>query len=173
MKAGSQIGRGAWLIVLLALVVAGCRREIDTVPAGGSVMFNGAPVQGADVGFLREAGRGPAAIGVTDAAGRFQLKTGKYDGAVPGKYAVTVQKDTSSSMKIPDPLPEGMTKSMYMRANNLIPRPLLPQKYSNFQETPLHLEVSSDYAKNQFELKLEGTVPNIETPRTPSRSIDR
>lgn len=151
----------SWGLVALVVVIGGCGRGLSTVPVRGVVTFSGKPVEGATVAFFREAGQGPAATALTDAHGRFELKTGENPGAVPGQYAVTVQKDNSASWKIPDPLPEGMTRADYTRAHNLIPQPLLPLRYSRLDETPLHVEVSADAGKNHFELKLEGVVPTL------------
>jgi hypothetical protein len=164
MTGGAVIGRKMWPVVTLAVVITGCGRGLSTVPGRGMVTLNGVPVKGASVAFVRDGERGPAAIAFTDAGGRFELKTGQHEGVVPGKYAVTVQKDTSSSFNIPDPLPEGMTKSGYLRAHNLIPHPLLPDRYARIDETPLRIEVSTDSEKNHFELKLEGAVPVPPTP---------
>lgn len=150
-------------ILVIAALTSGCGRDLDTVPCRGVVTFNGQPVEQANVYFLRDgAPKGtpaPAAIAVTDSNGRFELKTGKHQGAMPGKYVVTVQKDNSASLNIPEPLPTGMSRFDYMKAHNLFPRPLLPEKYSRFEQTPLQIEVSADPRKNEFELKLEGTVP--------------
>jgi hypothetical protein len=148
----------ACVLILLAPAMVGCQRGLDVVAADGVVTYEGKPVEAAAVGFIRQGQPGPAAIAFTDARGRFTLTTGKYEGAPPGKYAVTVQKDTTWNLKIPDPLPEGMGTGDYLRAHNIIPKPLLPAKYSMPDKTPLHYEVSADAGKNHFELKLEGAV---------------
>jgi hypothetical protein len=85
--------------------------------------------------------------------------TGKHRGAVPGKYKVMVQKDSSAYMTIPFPLPPAKTKTMYMMENNMVPYPMLPERYSRVEESPLQAEVSRDAAKNTIELKLEGPEP--------------
>ena len=143
----------------LALTMVGCSPGLGTEPVTGVVTFNGEAVELANVMFMRsdETG-GPAAIAVTDSDGKFELKTSEYDGAVPGQYSVTVQKDTSVYMDIPDPLPEGYTKSRYMRKNKLIPQPLLPLKFGSITETPLKYTVQED-EENHFEIKLVGKKP--------------
>jgi hypothetical protein len=162
-----MIRYGAQLLVFVVLA-GGCGRGPETVPCRGLVTFNGQRVEQANVYFLRTGGAGTAAIGITDAQGRFELKTGPYHGAMPGKYVVTVQKDNSSALNIPDPLPEGMSRLEYMKAHNLAPLQLLPEKYSRLQETPLHVDVSRDAGKNDLELKLEGTAPSPK-PRSSRR----
>ena len=64
------------------------------VPAGGTVTYNGIPVQGASVSFTPVAVKnGRAAIGSTNSDGRFALTTLNHDdGAIPGQYKVTVIK---------------------------------------------------------------------------------
>lgn len=150
--------------LLLAVVLAGCGQRLSTVPGGGVVTFGGEYVAGANVAFLRDGQQGPAAIALTDKEGRFSLKTGKQPGVVPGNYKVTVQKNTSSSFQIPDPLPNSMTRSDYIRANNLVAQPMLPIIYSRVDQTPLKVEVKSDSADNWFTLELEGVVPSPPAP---------
>jgi hypothetical protein len=63
-----------------------------TVPAGGTVLYNQKPVEGASVTFIPQ-GHDHGAVGRTDASGRFQLQTfAPNDGAVPGEFKVTVRK---------------------------------------------------------------------------------
>lgn len=153
------MARIAVSLLVIVVFTSGCGGGLDMVPCRGLVTLNGKPVEQANVYFLREGEPGLAAMGVTDAQGHFELKTGPDRGAMRGRYVVTVQKDDASSMNIPDPPPGGMSRIEYMQAHNLFPRPLLPEKYSQFAETPLRVEVSGDAGKNDFELKLEGAVP--------------
>ena len=108
--------------------------------------------------FVRDEGQGPAAIAVTDAEGRFELATGEQRGAVPGSYRVTVKKDNSDELGIPDPLPAGMTRTGYMRQHDLVPRPLLPLDYANVRQTPLRFTVSAS-DENEFVIHLKGEPP--------------
>ena len=155
--------------VILLFAVVGCNQGIGTVPVTGSVSFNGELVDLANVGFMREHGeQGPAAIAVTDNEGKFELTTGEHEGAMPGRYMVTVQKDSSAYMEFPDPLPPGITRSGYMRANNMIPQPLLPREFASIMETPLRFEVSEN-ATNHYEIKLEGKAPDrTDAPTAPA-----
>lgn len=147
-----------WPLVVLAAGLTGCGRDLSVVPVHGTVTFQGRSVSDANLAFVLQEGSGPAAYAVTDAEGRFEPRTGKYRGMVPGKYSVVVQKDDSVSMKIPDPLPAGMNRVEYMMSHNLVPHSLLPLKYSSTEKTPLHIEVSANM-KNSFDLALEGDVP--------------
>jgi hypothetical protein len=156
-KNDPRIGWIAWIAAALGIVVVGCGPSLPTTPVQGVVVFNGTAVSEANLAFVREDGNGVAAFAITDATGRFKPRTGKYWGMVPGKYVVTVQKDDSASLNIPNPIPKGMSMVEYMASHNLTTGSLLPLRYSNTQETPLRVEVLAD-SKNDFELKLEGVV---------------
>ena len=153
------------MVLIAAGCAVGCGDRLGTVPAGGVVTWSDKPVEGAQVMFLRDSQQGPAAIGVSDQDGRFELTTGESPGAVPGQYRVTVVKDNSAELGIPDPLPEGVTRTEYVRTHNLVLRPLLPVQYADFQQTPLRFEVSADTQKNDYAINLEG-----EPPQSPSHT---
>jgi len=87
--------------LLLCVVVAGCAQgsKLKVVPVTGKVTFNDQPLADASVAFMQEAPAGAkiyTAIGRTDAQGMYKLVTmdgtKPIDGAVPGKYMVTVTK---------------------------------------------------------------------------------
>lgn len=91
---------GAITVALMILCLAGCGSGSDEwaakrptpVPAGGAVLHKGQPVSDATVLFVPE-GHKHAAIGRTDADGKFKLQTFEQDdGAVPGDFKVTVRK---------------------------------------------------------------------------------
>lgn len=88
-----------WLIALLAVVCCcGCEADrFPVAPVSGRVLFNGKPLAGAHVLFqpLRtgaEIEAGPESVGLTDADGRFVLKTiePERNGAMVGKHKVSV-----------------------------------------------------------------------------------
>lgn len=87
-------------VVLIAAILTGCGSGGDewaakrptAVPAGGTVLHKGEPVSDATVLFVPE-GHKHAAVGRTDAEGKFKLQTfDQDDGAVPGDFKVTVRK---------------------------------------------------------------------------------
>jgi hypothetical protein len=90
------------LSVILGL--AGCNPapKLNTLPAGGTLTYNGVPVADAQVVFDaldRELGKN--AVGTTDAQGRFRLRTfvgGEItaDGALAGEYVMCVTKFNES-----------------------------------------------------------------------------
>lgn len=84
---------------LVFLVIAGCGPAgPKTVPVTGTLLHNGAAVEGVSVTFLSGEGN-RVATGTTDAAGKFSLKTvvgsQMLEGAVPGEHKVGVAKTTS------------------------------------------------------------------------------
>jgi hypothetical protein len=71
-------------------------------PVTGVISFNGAPVVGADVTFLSADGGDRSAFGRTNDAGEYQLTTfSANDGAVPGRYVVTITKIASTAPEVP------------------------------------------------------------------------
>src|SRR4051794_33800544 len=91
----------AW-VVALALFASGCANR--PVPVEGVVVFDGKPLDKANLVFLPEdASRldegQRQGSGFTDSEGHFRLETGNSVGAYPGRYKVTVSKRV---------LPEGL-----------------------------------------------------------------
>ena len=80
--------------------VAGCgpRTRLEGLaPVEGTVTFRGKPVEGASVVFVPAVAGKRAAVGTTDATGRFRLTTkDPGDGALPGAYAIAVSKTEAS-----------------------------------------------------------------------------
>ena len=74
--------------------VAGCGDSEKLVPAEGVVTINGTPAANISIQFMPDSlagGVGPTSFAVTDAAGKFNLKTNDgRDGAVPGKHVVVL-----------------------------------------------------------------------------------
>jgi hypothetical protein len=87
------------LPALLALSVAGCGgSEGDFAPVKGTITLDGEPLDGAKVEFDIDTGElaygrslGSTAYGLTDANGRYELKTThKQEGALVGKHIVRI-----------------------------------------------------------------------------------
>lgn len=97
-----RIHRSSIIIACLMVASVGCApgQKFKTVPVSGKVTYKGAPVDGATVAFLQESQAGVAShtcTGQTDAQGVYKLMTFEtpakpVDGAIPGKYMVTVTK---------------------------------------------------------------------------------
>ena len=132
---------GRFLLLWCAALAAGCGSDRpETVPAGGTVTYNGKPVAEARVMFMAEGGR--PASGVTDAEGCFELMTfAPGDGALPGEHVVTVSKrETVVNSNRPDD-PYAPT------------RDLLPPRYAKPSESGLSAKVQAD-GENNFKFEL-------------------
>ncbi len=87
-------------LLMMALVcLAGCSGSggfPKTYPVTGTVKLNGKPIDGAMVTFQMENGK-ENAIGTTDKNGEFSLSMFRPgDGAVPGKYKVSIKKEDAA-----------------------------------------------------------------------------
>lgn len=137
-------------VAALAIVIlAGCSSSDagpSTAPVSGVVTFKGRPVEGASVVFYPRdtSSKAKPAQGVTDAEGKFSLRTHiqKQDykaGAEPGDYVVTVSK----------------TEQVEARENAMVPpKQLLPRKYLEPRTSPFKASVAAD-GTNNFEFPLE------------------
>jgi hypothetical protein len=149
--------RRNWSVLLLfaaATVLTGCGGSDDKwtkdrpkpLSVSGKVTLKGEPVAGATVVFQPD-GHSQAATGQTDSTGAYKLQTySPNDGAVPGKYKVTITKvevtstDTSQESRAEN---SGVTEQKY----------LIPQKYGNSMASGLTAEVTEG-GKNSFDFDL-------------------
>lgn len=75
---------------LACVVTIGCGPRFVLHPVSGTVTLDGAPVPDVVVSFQPDSG--PAAMGMTDSAGRYNLRTpGRGQGAVGGRHAVWLE----------------------------------------------------------------------------------
>lgn len=158
---------GTILLSVMSLVGCGGEDVIPTYPVTGTVTQKGKPISGAIVAFTPVAG-GPAASGVTDAQGVYTLTTrSSGDGAVEGKYQVTVAKyDQKPPAKQPvadketDPnditneYPDGFNEMQASEIAAAVSKNLLPVKYSKTATSKLEAEVSKK-GKNNFDFQIE------------------
>jgi hypothetical protein len=112
------------------------------VKVTGRVYLNGQPLRGAEV-FTQVVGRKcRGAMGMTDADGRFSLRTDVegdfFAGAYAGEHRVTVQA--------PDPS---------VKPGPFKPPLITPGEYAEFETTPLRIRVDRDPERNQVEFRLE------------------
>jgi len=93
------------LLPLVVLVLAGCSSgtgRAPTYPVSGTVKMKGQPLAGATVVFVPVEGAShEAAMGISDASGKFKLTTfSADDGAQEGNYRIKVLKfDNSKATK--------------------------------------------------------------------------
>lgn len=108
---------GLWVIGCFALTGCGDSHP-DTVDVTGEVFHNGQPVDGANVVFTSD---GPIATGITDAQGKFTLRTFRDgDGAIAGMHRVTITKNISAPSTPEDPYPtvKNMLPAQYARPDS-------------------------------------------------------
>lgn len=121
----------AWLGCLI-VVFAGCKRNPDTVPVTGKVLYNGQPLTFGSVTF--QPARGQAARGEIHSDGTFELSTYRRgDGAVAGSHKVRVACYESQ-----DPArPKGP-------GEQTLGRSLIPLKYTLLDQSGLTAKVTAD-----------------------------
>ena len=138
------------------LLLAGCGGK--TVPVEGNVTLDGEPLAGATVMFIPVKEGGQPATGLTDANGKFQLKTGNdKTGALPGEYKVVVS--VAEEMKFsggdhPDPAEVGklMRAGARRKKTEIAKKSAVPVKYRSAGTTPFQ-ETVPPKGKISLELK--------------------
>ena len=122
------------------------------VPAGGMVEFEGKPVEDATVVTVSADGKKEyAALGLTDAAGKFRLKTFRpNDGAIPGKHLVGIEK---TAAVVTNPV-RGLSPEDQPR----VVKNVLPEKYRVYSKSGLEAEVT-EKGPNEFVFRLDNSSP--------------
>ncbi len=158
---GSAVG--AFLLGVACLCgVTGCGEEGDSRPkykASGTVLLEGAPVEGAVVAFVLEEGSGTA-VAMTDEMGKFQLNMPPGKNGIPaGKYKISVRKTTTSAPANKEPTTfeemEKQHKAGIQAAPPPPPKLGVPARYGDTATSQLTEEVEPD-GKNEFVLELKG-----------------
>ncbi len=126
----------AGVIFVMAVYSVGPPQRL--VQATGTVTWDGKPVTVGAVMTVLENDPTFSSIGALDQQGRFTLSTnGEADGTAVGRHKLVVAS-----------FGDGMP-----------PPPLVPAEYTTLPTTPLVIDVSSDPARNHFEIKLTGELP--------------
>lgn len=144
------------LVLTMVSACLGCNKEMrleGTVKVTGTVTFQGKPLEGASVAFS-PIDMGRAASGKTDATGRFQLTSLKADdGAMPGKYNVSVSKvEVENAMTADEAMKWFKEHSGPPPGGNI--KNALPDKYKDVKTSGLTAEVTEGGA-NDFTFSLE------------------
>ncbi|MBQ16809.1 MAG: hypothetical protein CMJ65_06750 [Planctomycetaceae bacterium] len=158
--------------LLVAVMLAGCGGPDPSAECNAvslTVTYKGKPVEGAQVAFNSTANGGRPAQGTTDAAGKAVLGTfSTDDGAMPGKYKVTVSKAGDGGDGTSDPsLVTGalaatggsgdMTKaySSQVKTDGSVKEAetSLPKKYATTQTSTLEFTVGAP--PNDFTVELK------------------
>ena len=130
-------------IAYLAIMATGCGSgNPETFPASGKVSYKGATLQNGVVQLVPE-GSGNAATGQIQADGTFKLGTfEKDDGALPGKYNISVQ--------VFPPAGEGAGLPGQEFGNK---EPPIPRKYMDPNTSKLTYEIKAGENKIELDLK--------------------
>ena len=124
-------------------------------PVSGTVTYKGASVEKGEISFVPE-GEGRAATG-TISGGSYKLSTlGENDGAMPGKYKVTVQSkdlDVSAAQEKTKALGSGVALPQdYISKAGRNAKSNVPAKYAIPDTSPLTAEVKPGSNSFNFEL---------------------
>ena len=154
-----------FLLGLVIVILCGCDPADTgppTFPVTGTVTIKGSPVEGVAVSFVSD-GSGESAVGVTDSSGKYKLTTRvKDDGAVVGKYKVTLAKYDGQKQGVSNPsemhadydisneYPPGYDES---KAQAPISKNLLPMKYSDPNTSGFTAEVAEKDNAFDFDIK--------------------
>ena len=161
MTSLKQLGR--CVLAVICGVTLGCgggNSRPATVAVSGSVMYDGKPVEGAEVVFWGKNAPKDAS-GVTDKDGKFTLSMFEpNDGCLPGENVVVItKKDSSAAAPVitPDQMlndPTAMAKAAAQQSKNKSsgPKSLIPEKYSSKSSSPLKADVSA--TNNSFPFTL-------------------
>ena len=160
MKSTAQ---GLFLACSVTLLLVGCGKGADNrparVPVTVTVMYRGAPVEGATVTLHPTAQDGKPAFGTTDSQGRAVLGTFDIgDGTLPGDYGVTVIKTEQGSSGGETPAGEiGAMPAVGPGGAPPLPpsgpRHLLPAKYADVNTSGLRQTINAT-GDNDFTLEL-------------------
>lgn len=138
----------AFLLLAIFAACVGCDGSASLYPVTGTVTYQDKPVEGATVQFIPT--EGIAAIGTTDASGKFSLATAAKPGAAAGDYKVTVTKVTGGAATA-SPTPEDMKK---MATSGGMKRTSeLPEVYGTTQSTTLKATVKPETNDIPLDLK--------------------
>ena len=131
-------------LATLAGFLAGCGDGEDphppTVPVQGKVTYQGQPVPKGTITFQPPGGR--PAVGEIQPDGTYSLSTfGQKDGAILGTHQVMIVANTGDPTKMPS------------TPGYVVPKDLVPQKYSSVETSGLEAVVTKDKKPYDFELK--------------------
>ena len=128
----------------LAGLVVGCGSGEDphppTVPVQGKVTYQGQPVTKGTITFQPPGGR--PSVGEIQPDGTYSLSTyGQKDGAILGPHQVMIVANTGDPTKMPS------------SPGYVVPKDLVPQKYSSLETSGLEAVVTSEKKSYDFDLK--------------------
>jgi hypothetical protein len=143
----------ASLAAFLSLAWAGCADDGlgKRYPVRGKVTYNGKPVTKGSIALTPVDDSGRSASGTIRPDGSYEITTlSPGDGALPGKYYVTVQAFDRDSSKVQQPIPGGPINLIQLMRTPQ--KPLIPAKYSVPQTSRLTLEVKTSSLNHPINL---------------------
>jgi len=146
----------AILLIALVAFVSGCGGSSgpQTYRVEGTVTYEGAPVEGADVAFEPTDSTGTSAGGRTDSRGKYTLMASfGGTGTTPGTYTVTITKRdvVATGRKVPV-TDEGGQEVMI---DEMVRKDMLPEQYGSSARTPLKGITVEAKKLNEFDFTLE------------------
>lgn len=128
-------------VVGLSILLTGCNQGPHTVPVHGTVKVNGEPLSEGVVMFYPTSGR--PATGQIAEDGSYTLTTLEQgDGAMPGKYAVTIEAvEVTESAPAPKSLEEEIAAGAAGAQPQAKIKWLAPEEYADRTTTPLSATV--------------------------------
>lgn len=122
------------------LVISGCGGgDVGRVPITGTVVLDGAPLDGATVAFIGDSG-GSLATASTDKQGKFRVQVAS------GPNRVTISKEAASAAKtvaVPDEQMLMGTDAEYKAQLKSKPKDIVPAKYANAETSGLNFDIVS------------------------------
>jgi hypothetical protein len=130
----SRFGLTIAIIALASIFLAGCSGKAGTKTVSGNVSYQNKPVPSGIINFLPKQGR-PLGGGIES--------DGTYSVSLPpGEYQVRIDA--------PAPLPAGYKEGMPLPPA----RPLVPEKYANFNSSGLTAAIDDKGSSQQVDFKL-------------------
>ena len=148
------------IMCMASLLLEGCSRNRipGLVPSGGVLLYEGEPLPWATVTLVPQKSDGTSrgASAMTDAKGRFNIRTLGQNGILPGNYFVSVKKyirnegaktvsnwKENRKNKVEEPIPEEGILDVVS---------VLPIKYDNPRNSGLEVEIGT---KGESNLRIE------------------
>lgn len=166
----SRLARSVCCCLVLLIGCSSGTKGPKLAPADGTVTYMGSPLAGATVMFVPA--KGPVAMGITDASGKFRLATGTIRGAVIGPVKVSItamsanentsgldgiskrpqsKEEADAYMKKASEMQAAMSSG---RSADVMPKSLIPEKYGKTETSGLEYEIKENGA-NHFEIALK------------------
>ena len=129
--------------------------SVKVYPAGGTITYDGKPLEGATVMFVPA--KGAPSDGTTDASGKYTIKTNGKPGAPVGSNKVMVSKAPAGipSNMPANPTPDDMKLMMQKGGKPLAAKSEIPEKYSQVEGSGLSADVTSNASQNVFDFDLK------------------